>query len=125
MKQYAVIQNKEKINVPAMQKIKTCSRCTEAWLESSDEHEGNCKYGGPPHSILLPEIDTIVALQKIPIFGTGPDSLLKERFRLVRSVKFARNKGTGPAKLLLDRSRVSRLLKLFRLSGICPWRRFL
>ena len=92
-----------------------------AWC---DGHEGSFKNGGPPHSMLLPASDTIVALPKILVFGTGPDRLLKERFRYVRSSKIWRKSGMAPAKLLLERSRFSSPLKEEKPLGICPSKRF-
>jgi hypothetical protein len=61
--------------------------------------------------MLLPVSEYIVALQKIPVVGTGPDRLLLERFRYVRNLRFSRNSGMGPAKLLSERSSLLRSLK--------------
>lgn len=72
----------------------------------------------------LPVSDNIVALRKIPVFGTGPDRLLKERLRYVRSSKLSRNSGTGPTKLLLERSNFPRPLKEEKAFGIIPCNRF-
>ena len=69
------------MNNPIAPKINMCNRCAEALREGIDGHEWSCKNGGPPHSMVLPVTDNIVELEKTPASGTGPDRLLKDRFR--------------------------------------------
>jgi hypothetical protein len=74
--------------------------------------------------MLLPVRDSIVALPKIPVLGTGPDRLLAEMFRYVRNLRFSRNSGMDPDKLLSERSNFPRPLKLDKPFGICPCKIF-
>lgn len=65
-----------------------------------------------------------MGLQNIPLFGTRPERLFKERFKCLRPWKFPRKSGMGPDKLLFDRSKSSSPLSVLSSEGIFPCNRF-
>jgi hypothetical protein len=68
----------------------------------------------------FPTKDSDVRLEKMPPSGISPSSILKERFNIVRSVRFSRNMGIVPERLLEDRSNDVKLVSFPSVLGIDP-----
>lgn len=65
---------------------------------------------GAPQSPALPIKDCNERFEKTPPSRIFPSGLLNERFKVVKSVKFARNMGMSPERLLKERSNDARLV---------------